>query len=131
MTEEPPATPRPSMRAVGLVTRASPTAVIAEARKKATKAKKKRKTKKKRATEVEKKKAKWLRISYNFIFIVVLIFVILRIINGSLSLPIPGLNVALGDEILRLNLDFLVSINGHSRKPTNLNNKKGITKGAA
>nr|GMD60416.1 hypothetical protein Iba_chr12aCG10980 [Ipomoea batatas] len=35
-------TPRPSMRAVGLVTRASPTAVIAEARKKATKAKKKK-----------------------------------------------------------------------------------------
>nr|GLL42157.1 hypothetical protein Itr_chr12CG18120 [Ipomoea trifida] len=60
MTEEPPATPRPSMQAVGLVTRASPTAVIAEARKKATKAKKKkRKTKKKRATKVEKKKAKW------------------------------------------------------------------------
>nr|GMD66351.1 hypothetical protein Iba_chr12cCG14170 [Ipomoea batatas] len=130
MTEEPPATPRPSMRAIGLVTRASPTAVIAEARKKATKEKKK-KTKKKRATKVEKKKAKWLRISYNFIFIVVLIFVILRIINGSLSLPIPGLNVALGDEILRFNLDFLVSINGHSRKPTNLNNKKGMTKGAA
>nr|GMC73592.1 uncharacterized protein LOC109180246 [Ipomoea batatas] len=69
-------------------------------------------------------------ISHSFIFLLFGFF-ILRVIDGSLALPIVGLNIMWGDEGQRLELDFLFFINRHACEPAKLSDKERVAKIAA
>nr|GMC75308.1 uncharacterized protein LOC109180246 [Ipomoea batatas] len=69
-------------------------------------------------------------ISHSFIFLLFGFF-ILRVIDGSLALPIVGLNIMWGDEGQRLELDFLFFINRHACEPAKLSDKEMVAKIAA